>query len=109
MKIYAVSAASYDWAKDFIRSGDLEDFSPYGAYQSRHAAEMSILKELNEERAEEREFEEEGKLPGFTDFPDILHGDMEWIECPTYGGTLRWKYTADNEVLYTIIELELEG
>jgi hypothetical protein len=109
MKVYTVNATSYHDAKDLIRSDDYQDFAPYGAYQSRHAAEMSILKELNEARAEEREFEEEGKLPGFTDFPDILHGDMKWVECPTYVGTLRWKYIGENEVVYTIVELELEG
>lgn len=111
MKVYTVNATSYECARDIVKYGDFEDFSPFAVHQSRQAAETAVLEEINEALAEEREFEEkeDDKLPGFTDFPDILPAAMEWTECTTYMGKPRWKYVHDDETMFVISELELGG
>lgn len=108
--LWTVSWASYECARDIIRSEDYEDFAPFGVYSSRDKAVEAVLKCVNQNRADCRECDDEDTFPGMSMYEDMTADDIVWWDVPTYQRTrLRWKFHDEiDESFYILAEYVLD-
>ncbi len=106
MIIYTVNFMSYELAKD-LKCGHHEDSSPLSVHRDFNVAVAEILRVMNEDISRTNDDMSADENPDYVEH--ITVSGMQWKECDTYDGRVRWKFYDEwAEGTWTIAKFEID-